>query len=144
MKLTWLGHSGFRLEIEGATLLIDPWLTGNPVFPPEARAKALAGATHILLTHGHGDHSADTLAIAKELGIPVVGIYDLISFWQETEGITGLGFNRGGTVDLAGARVTMVPASHSSSSSRHMVSSPSSSAVNPTISVSENAQGWLL
>ncbi|AOZ68699.1 hydrolase [Rhodobacter xanthinilyticus] len=115
MKLTWLGHSGFRLEIEGATLLIDPWLTGNPVFPPEARAKALAGATHILLTHGHGDHSADTLAIAKELGIPVVGIYDLISFWQETEGITGLGFNRGGTVDLAGARVTMVPASHSSS-----------------------------
>lgn len=115
MKLTWLGHSGFRLEIEGATLLIDPWLTGNPMFPAAARAEALAGATHILLTHGHGDHSADTLAIAKEQGIPVVGIYDLISFWQESEGIAGLGFNRGGTVDLAGAKVTMVPASHSSS-----------------------------
>jgi len=115
MKLTWLGHSGFRLEIEGAVILIDPWLTGNPMFPAGARTEALAGATHILLTHGHGDHSADTLAIAKELKIPVVGIYDTIAWWQGTEGIEGVGFNKGGTVDLNGAKVTMVPASHSSS-----------------------------
>jgi L-ascorbate metabolism protein UlaG (beta-lactamase superfamily) len=115
MNLTWLGHSGFRLEIADAVILIDPWLTGNPMFPAERRAEALKGATHVLLTHGHGDHTGDTLAIAKELQIPVVGIYDLISFWQESEGIDGIGFNKGGTVDLGGARVTMVPASHSSS-----------------------------
>ena len=115
MKLTWLGHSGFRLEIEGAVILIDPWLSGNPMFPAARRAEALAGATHVLLTHGHGDHSADTLAIAKELDIPVVGIYDTIAFWQAKEGISGVGFNKGGTVDLGGAKVTMVPASHSSS-----------------------------
>ena len=115
MQLTWLGHSGFRLEIEQAVILIDPWLSGNPMFPESARAQALAGATHILLTHGHGDHSADTLAIARELGIPVAGIYDLVSWWQDSEGIDGIGFNRGGTVDLGGAKVTMVPASHSSS-----------------------------
>ncbi|MCE5974390.1 metal-dependent hydrolase [Sinirhodobacter sp. WL0062] len=115
MKLTWLGHSGFRLEIENAVILIDPWLTGNPVFPAEKRAEAIAGATHVLLTHGHGDHSGDTLAIAKELNIPVVGIYDLVSWWQETQGIAGVGFNKGGTVDLGGAKVTMVPAAHSSS-----------------------------
>lgn len=115
MKLTWLGHSGFRLEIEGAVILIDPWLSGNPMFPAARRAEALAGATHVLLTHGHGDHSADTLAIAKERDIPVVGIYDTIAFWQAKEGIKGTGFNKGGTVDLAGAKVTMVPASHSSS-----------------------------
>lgn len=115
MNLTWLGHSGFRLEIADAVILIDPWLTGNPMFPADRRAEALAGATHVLLTHGHGDHTGDTLAIAKQLKIPVVGIYDLISHWQEAEGIDGIGFNKGGTVDLAGARVTMMPASHSSS-----------------------------
>lgn len=115
MKLTWLGHSGFRMEIEKAVILIDPWITGNPIFPAARRAEAIAGATHILLTHGHGDHSADTLAIAKELNIPVVGIYDTVAWWQEREGIEGIGFNKGGTVDLGGAHVTMVPASHSSS-----------------------------
>ncbi|TGN51279.1 metal-dependent hydrolase [Paracoccus liaowanqingii] len=115
MKLTWLGHSGFRLEIEGAVILIDPWMTGNPVFPETARAEAIAGATHILLTHGHGDHSGDTLALARELKIPVVGIYDLISHWEASEKIEGIGFNKGGTVDLGGAKVTMVNASHSSS-----------------------------
>ncbi|MDO5647744.1 metal-dependent hydrolase [Paracoccus sp. (in: a-proteobacteria)] len=115
MKLTWLGHSGFRLEIENAVILIDPWLSGNPMFPEDARDDALRGATHILLTHGHGDHSGDTLAIAKELNIPIVGIYDLINSWEGPEQITGIGFNKGGTVDLNGARVTMVNASHSSS-----------------------------
>ena len=63
MKITWLGHSGFRIEIEKAVLLIDPWLTGNPMFPKGRRAAATAGATHILATHGHGDHSADAVAI---------------------------------------------------------------------------------
>mgnify|MGYP002717855235 CR=1 FL=1 len=44
MKLTWLGHSGFRLEIEGAVILIDPWLSGNPVFPADRRDEAVRGA----------------------------------------------------------------------------------------------------
>ncbi|MTH64918.1 metal-dependent hydrolase [Paracoccus shanxieyensis] len=115
MKLTWLGHSGFRLEIEQAVILIDPWMSGNPAFPDGARDDAIKGATHVLLTHGHGDHSGDTLAIARELKIPVVGIFDLISTWQTHQGIEGIGFNKGGTVDLGGAKVTMVNASHSSS-----------------------------
>ena len=115
MKLTWLGHSGFRLEIESAVILIDPWLNENPSFPKDQRDRALAGATHILLTHGHGDHTGDTLTIAKAQGIPVVGIYDLINAWVVHQGIEGIGFNKGGTVDLGGARVTMVNASHSSS-----------------------------
>ena len=115
MRLTWLGHSGFRLETEGVAILIDPWLSGNPMFPEARRADAIAGATHILLTHGHGDHAGDTLAIARELSIPVFGSYDLISFWQEAEGIDGTGFNKGGTVSIGKARVTMVNASHSSS-----------------------------
>ncbi|AUH34334.1 metal-dependent hydrolase [Paracoccus tegillarcae] len=115
MKLTWLGHAGFRLEIEDAVILIDPWLSGNPVFPEDQRDQALAGATHILLTHGHGDHTGDALSIAKDQGIPIVGIYDLINAWTTHQGIEGVGFNKGGTVDLGGAKVTMVNASHSSS-----------------------------
>lgn len=115
MKITWLGHSGFRIEIEQAVLLIDPWFSGNPMFPADRRAEAVAGATHVVLTHGHGDHTADGVAIARELGLPVVGIYDMISWWQAKEGIEGIGFNKGGTVNLNGAKVTMVNATHSSS-----------------------------
>jgi len=115
MQLIWLGHSGFRLEIENAVLLIDPWMAGNPMFPQAARADALAGVTHVLLTHGHGDHAGDALAIARETGAPLVGSYDLINFWESRHGVSGIGFNRGGTVTLGGARATMVAASHSSS-----------------------------
>ena len=115
MKITWLGHSGFRIEIAGQILLVDPWMTGNPVFPAARRAEAIRGATHILLTHAHGDHSGDTLAIAKEMKIPVVGIYDLMSCWAETHGIDTVGFNKGGTVALGDVRVTLVHATHSSS-----------------------------
>lgn len=115
MKIIWLGHSGFRIEIETAVLLVDPWLTGNPMFPADQRAAAIAGATHILLTHGHGDHTGDALALSKELDVPVVGIYDLIGWYQARDGIKGIGFNKGGTVDLGGAKVTLVNACHSSS-----------------------------
>lgn len=115
MKITWLGHSGFRIEIAGEVLLVDPWLTGNPMFPEDRRAEAIGGATRVLITHGHGDHSADAVAISRELGIPVIGIYDLVTWWEEKEGIEVLGFNKGGTVHLGEVAVTMVNATHSSS-----------------------------
>jgi len=112
MKIIWLGHASFRIEVERAVLLIDPWLEGNPSFPNEHRAAALVDATHILLTHGHFDHTSEVDAIAKETGAPVVGIPELCAIFgaQET-----LEFNKGGTVDLGGAQVSMVQATHSSS-----------------------------
>ena len=115
MKITWLGHSGFRIETAGAVLLIDPWLTGNPVFPEDRRAEAIAGATHVLVSHGHGDHSGDAVGIAKETGAVILGIYDLVGWWAQTEGVEVVGFNKGGTVAAGDARVTMVNAVHSSS-----------------------------
>jgi L-ascorbate metabolism protein UlaG (beta-lactamase superfamily) len=115
MKITWLGHSGFRIEIGDQILLVDPWVTGNPVFPEDRRAEAIAGATAVLVSHAHFDHVNDAPKIAKELGIPVVGKYDLTGFLEKREGCAAIGFNNGGTVRLGDVAVTMVAASHSSS-----------------------------
>ena len=114
MNIIWLGHGSFRVETEGQVLLIDPWLTGNPSLSETQHDEAVEGATHILLTHAHFDHVVDVLPLAKHLGIPVVGQYDLMGYWAEAEGIETVGFNKGGTVNLNGVKVIMVPASHSS------------------------------
>jgi len=114
MDIIWLGHGSFRIETEGQILLVDPWLTGNPVLPQEHHDTVINGATHILLTHTHFDHVADILDIARKLNVPVVGQYDLMEYWAEKEGIQTIGFNKGGTVKLGSVSVSMVPASHSS------------------------------
>ncbi len=115
MNIIWLGHGSFRIEIAGQVLLVDPWLTGNPMLAEDQHEAATAGATHILLTHAHFDHVADVLPLAKSLSVPVVGQYDLMAYWEEKEGLSTVGFNKGGTVDLGGVEVTMVHAVHSSS-----------------------------
>ena len=95
MKIIWLGHASFRIEMAGQVLLIDPWLYGNPMLPETAHPKAINGATHILLTHGHFDHISSALPLAKEKKIPVVGQFDLVNYWTEHEDIEGIGFNKG-------------------------------------------------
>ena len=115
MKITWLGHAGFRIEIGDQILLVDPWLSGNPMFPAERRAEAIAGATAVLVSHGHSDHMPDAIAVAKETGIVLHGKYDLTSWAEKTHGVRTLGFNNGGTIRLGNVEVTMVAASHSSS-----------------------------
>ena len=115
MKITWLGHAGFRIELGDQVLLVDPWVTGNPVFPEERRGEAIAGATHILLSHGHFDHVNDVPAIARELDIPVAGMVELAGWLEAQEGIKTIGFNKGGTIALGNVNVTMVHATHSSS-----------------------------
>ncbi|WP_371226820.1 metal-dependent hydrolase [Roseovarius sp. 2305UL8-3] len=115
MNIIWMGHSSFRIEISGLVLLVDPWLTDNPMLPEDQHDAALAGATHILLTHAHFDHAADLPELGKKLGVPVVGQYDLMAYWQDHHYTEVVGFNKGGTVDLGGVQVTMVNAVHSSS-----------------------------
>ena len=115
MNITWLGHSGFRIEVGDQILLVDPWLSGNPMFPDARRAEAIRGATQILISHGHFDHLSDVVGIAKDLQIPVVGIFDLVTWLERSQGVAGVGFNKGGTVRLGEVRVTMVHAVHSSS-----------------------------
>ncbi|MBW4707500.1 metal-dependent hydrolase [Roseobacter sp. YSTF-M11] len=113
MEITWLGHGSFRINMADQVLLIDPWLTGNPMLPEEQHDAATQGATHILITHGHFDHSSDVVALSKSLSAPAVGMYDLMTYFEETEGLSVIGFNMGGTVQLGDVAVSIVPALHS-------------------------------
>ncbi|MBO9401229.1 metal-dependent hydrolase [Shimia sp. R9_3] len=115
MKIIWLGHGSFRIETANLVLLIDPWLTGNPMLPEDQHEAAVAGATHLILTHAHFDHVADMLPLARKLSCPIVGQYDLMAYWNEHEHLETIGFNKGGTVNLGeGVSLSMVAASHSS------------------------------
>lgn len=115
MKITWLGHSTYRIEIEEAVLLIDPWLHGNPMFPQDRIDEAIAGVTHILVTHAHGDHASGVLEFAQKTGAMIATVHELAEWFERQGAENVMGFGRGGTIDCGGAAVTMVAASHSSS-----------------------------
>ena len=108
MDLRYLGHAAVALSDGAATVLVDPFLTGNP------RAAASADeldATTILLTHGHGDHLGDTVAIAKRTGATVVAIVELANEIGG-QGVDVRDPNLGGTVTLDWGSVKLVPAWH--------------------------------
>lgn len=115
MNIIWLGHGSFRIEIEDQVLLIDPWLTGNPVIEDDQHEAAIAGATHILVTHGHFDHTQDIVDVSTRTGAPVSGIFELANVLFSQGATEGNAFNKGGTITCGNVAVTMVPASHSSS-----------------------------
>jgi len=115
MKITWLGHSAFRIETGKSVILIDPFLTGNRTFEAAKIGVGAAsqGATHILVTHGHGDHVGDTVALAKSTGAKVVTNYDLCMYLAK-QGVTAFDpMNTGGTIDQGDFKVTLVRADHS-------------------------------
>ena len=112
MKITWFGHSAFRLDFADKVVLIDPFFTGNPAFEGSVEAAA-EGVTHILITHGHGDHVGDSLNIARATGAKIVTNADLCTFLG-SQGLTALDpMNTGGTTDQDGFTVTLVRADHS-------------------------------
>jgi L-ascorbate metabolism protein UlaG (beta-lactamase superfamily) len=113
LSITWLGHSAFHLKTPGGKdVLLDPWYTGNPMFPESARPKK---ADVILISHGHSDHITDAAAMARATAATVVGIWEVTS-WLGTKGVQNLEpMNKGGTITVKGLRVTMTEACHSSS-----------------------------
>jgi len=114
MKMTWLGHSGFRIETGGKVLLIDPFLTGNSKFQGSAEL-ATEGCTHIILTHGHDDHVGDTVEIAKRTGAQVIAVFEL-AMYLNGKGVEKVNpGNPGGTISETGFDVTFTKAFHSSS-----------------------------
>ncbi|WP_040604234.1 metal-dependent hydrolase [Sagittula stellata] len=115
MKITWMGHGGFRIETGGEVLLIDPWIDGNPMMDGKDTDAAIEGATQILLTHGHFDHTDDIVDVSNRTGAPVHAIFELGHALQAMGAKEGHAFNMGGSVSFGDVKVTMVPASHSSS-----------------------------
>jgi len=116
MKLTWYGHSAFRIEIEGASILIDPFLTGNPSFPENLTMDQVAeGVTHVILTHGHNDHIGDAIDILKTTGAQLTANFE-ICMWANRQGIENFSpMNSGGKVNAGPFSVALTRADHSSS-----------------------------
>jgi L-ascorbate metabolism protein UlaG (beta-lactamase superfamily) len=113
MELTWLGHSAFRLDAGGKRIYIDPFLNGNPKCPENEQTPERVDV--IAVTHGHGDHVGDTVALAKDHGATVVAPVELAD-WLGNEGVQSvLDPNKGGTVAVDDVRFTMTNAHHSSS-----------------------------
>ena len=114
LTLTWCGHGTFLFTTpQQRRILIDPWLMGNPACPD--RLKTVGKLDLILVTHGHSDHTGDAVAIATKTGAPVVANFEVCQ-WLSRQGIANvLPMNKGGTQHVAGARITMVQALHSSS-----------------------------
>src|SRR5215471_13241416 len=95
MQLTYLGHSGFMLQAGGKTVLIDPWVTGNPLATTEAENLT---AETILLSHAHNDHGAgDALSISKRTGATIITTFEL-GVWLGAQGANANPGNHGGTL----------------------------------------------
>ncbi len=118
--IRFLGHACFTLSDGGTTVLIDPFLSGNPKAAVSAEE---VPASTILLTHGHADHIGDTVAIAKRTGAPVVAIVELANELGE-EGLEVHDPNLGGTVKFDWGWVKLVPAWHTSTTPKGTVNTP--------------------
>ncbi|WP_262272420.1 metal-dependent hydrolase [Microvirga yunnanensis] len=122
VEVLWLGHATTRItSVAGKVIVIDPFLTRNPTTPPEYRdLKAVGKVDLILVTHGHQDHVADLLDLARLTGAKVLANYEfarnLVSLGLMEENKV-IAMNRGGMTEPLGrgVRIHMVPADHSSS-----------------------------
>jgi len=111
-KITWLGHSAFRITTpSGQVILIDPWVMGNPSCPEAF--KKVEKLDVMLITHGHGDHLGDAVALARAHKPLIVAIYETC-LWFNSKGIQNtLPMSKGGTQKAGEIEVTMVHAIHS-------------------------------
>lgn len=121
VSITWIGHGTFQLAADGHTVLIDPFIDGNPT--ATVKAADLSPET-ILVTHAHGDHVADVVPIAKRTGTTVLAIAELAA-WLGKQGVENtVGYNFGGTVAFPGGTAKLVPAWHTSVTPDGAVSTP--------------------
>lgn len=117
MKLTWHGHSNFRVEYAGAKIIFDPFFFGD--YEDAGKQKeAYDGITHVLLTHGHDDHIGSAVEICKATGAQLVANFEICNYLV-AQGVDGGKINpgnHGGTLDCGAFTATFVHALHSSSS----------------------------
>jgi L-ascorbate metabolism protein UlaG (beta-lactamase superfamily) len=112
LKFTYFGHSTFAIDTGEHKIVVDPFLSpNNPLAPVSAEQ---VEADFILLTHGHGDHTADAAALAKRSGALTIGIFEVVT-WLQNQGVEQVhGMNLGGAYTFPFGRVKMTIAHHSS------------------------------
>lgn len=114
MKIIYHGHSAFRVETGKSVILVDPFFTGNPA-AKSTWQEASRGCTHLLLTHGHGDHVGDALDILKATGAVLVSNYEICT-WLGAKGVSNYSpGNHGGRISFDDFDVVFTNAWHSSS-----------------------------
>jgi L-ascorbate metabolism protein UlaG (beta-lactamase superfamily) len=110
-RVRWLGHACLLFESDGQRVLVDPFLTGNPA---AAAKPGDVPADAILVSHGHGDHLGDTIAIARRTGATVVANYE-ISEWLQKQGLSKVhGQQHGGSHAYPFGKVKLTLAFHGS------------------------------
>ena len=111
IKITYYGHSAFKLSGDGVAVVIDPWLS-NPLL--QTPLDRVGPVDVLLVTHGHGDHVGETVPLAQKTGATVVAIHELAQILAKQGAPQVVGMNKGGTVSAAGLKITMTQAVHSS------------------------------
>src|SRR5690625_3723160 len=111
MKISYHGHSTVRIKTDDHTIIIDPFITGNPLSDLDAET---IDVDVILLTHGHADHVGDTFQIAERTGAQIVALNELAVYLGQ-KGLAAHGMNIGGAYDFDFGRVKYTQAFHSSS-----------------------------
>ncbi len=111
VTITWHGHSCFTIQDGNTTLLVDPFLSDNPVadIGPDD-----LNPDYILISHGHFDHVGDAVDIAKRSGAPIISTFEVSNYCQGLGAENGYGLNIGGGIDLPFGRVQLTIAHHSS------------------------------
>ena len=111
MEITWLGHGTFQFRLSsGQVILMDPWIEGNPAYPPEFQ---IARVDTICISHGHFDHIHDTVPLTARFAPEVVAIYETAA-WLESKGVKNTrAMNKGVSQKVGDVTVTKTHAIHS-------------------------------
>ncbi len=108
MEIFYIGHSAIKISHAGCSILIDPFITGNPT-----AAKVDLSVDDILVTHAHSDHLGDSIEISKKAKIPITAVFELANYCC-AKGAVAQGINLGGKINFKWGHAVWLPASHSS------------------------------
>ena len=119
-SIRWLSHAGFTVSTPGGkTIIIDPWIAGNPLCP--VKLDEITTANIVLVTHDHFDHAGNAVDIATKTGATLVAQPELVNKFKSDFGLAnerivfgGTGMNIGGSATIEGVTITMTQAFHSS------------------------------
>lgn len=112
ITLTWFGHNAFLFEADGHSVLLDPFISGNPLSKTDI---ATLEPETIILTHAHNDHVGDTVDIATRSGSTVIATFELANYLGSKGVRNTIGGNHGGTIEFPGGSTKLTPAWHTSS-----------------------------